>query len=136
VIAMSRQAWNPETASEEQLRLRQAAIEAFRDVDRRLDGAWVLAGLAHAAGVPMEDLEAQTKRSRSTLFRNAKKPASVVLWRLTNLDEVQAVRPDAHLAEHDDPERGIKRGDLLVEDVNEPGQWHVVGLNYPVYRRA
>lgn len=55
--------------------------------------------------------------------------------RLNNLDEVKAVRPDAHLAEQDDPERGIKRGDLLLEDANEPGRWHVVGVNYPVYRR-
>lgn len=74
VIAMSRQPWTPETATDEQLRLRQAAIDAFGRADAELAKAWEAVGAAHAAGVPMEDLAEQTGRSRATLFRHAKPP--------------------------------------------------------------
>jgi DNA-binding MurR/RpiR family transcriptional regulator len=73
VIAMSRRAWTPETATPEQLQLRQAAIEAFQRADRAEAEGYALAGQAHTAGVPMEDLAEQTGRSRATLFRRAKK---------------------------------------------------------------
>lgn len=73
MIAMSRRPWTPETATPEQLRLRQAAIEAFQRADAAEAEGYALAGQAHALGVPMEDLAEQTKRSRATLFRHAKK---------------------------------------------------------------
>jgi hypothetical protein len=76
VIAMSRQAWSPDTATDEQLRLRREAIDAFRRADAATEEGYVLAGQAHAAGVPMEDLAEKTGRSRATLFRHAKKGAS------------------------------------------------------------
>jgi hypothetical protein len=121
---MSRHAWSPDTATEEQLRLRQAAIDAFNEADARLEDAWALAGLAHAAGVPMEDLEAQTKRSRATLFRKAKK-GNAVLWRGDNFDEIQALRPDARMND---------AGDLLLDHADGTGPV-VVGRNYVVHRR-
>lgn len=74
VTAMSRQPWTPETATPEQLRLRQVAIDAFRHVDAELAKAYEAAGVAHTAGVPMEDLAEQSGRSRATLFRHAKPP--------------------------------------------------------------
>lgn len=74
VMTMSRQPWTPETATDEQLRLRQAAIDAFRQADAELAKAYEAAGAAHKAGVPMEDLAEQTGRSRATLFRHSKPP--------------------------------------------------------------
>lgn len=72
VITMARQSWNPDNATEEQLRLRQAAIDAFQQVDAVTADAWRAAHAAHQAGVPMEDLAEQTGRSRATLFRHTK----------------------------------------------------------------
>lgn len=74
MITMSRQPWTPETATDEQLRVRQAAIDAFAEATGALDRAWLLAGWAHDIGVPMEDLAERTTKSRATLFRNARKP--------------------------------------------------------------
>lgn len=64
-----------------------------------------------------------------------RRPASAVRWTGRNFDEVKSVRPDARLAEEDDPETGAVIGDLLIERVNEPGVWVVVGKNYVVHRR-
>lgn len=126
VITMSKHPWSPETATERQLRLRQAAIDAFQRLDQADADAWELAGLAHAAGVPMEDLAEHTRRSRATLFRRAPRTPNAALWMGDNFDEIKAVRPDARLTAD---------GDLEVERVNEPGTWVVVGRNYVVHRR-
>lgn len=127
MTVMSRQPWTPETASERQLRLRQIAIEAFRNADQETERALLAAGAAHAAGVPMEDLAEQTGRSRATLFRHAKKPANAALWTGDNLADVQAVRPEA---------RVNADGELEVERVNGPGRWVVVPVGYVVHRRG
>lgn len=76
MIAMSRRPWTPETATPEQLRLREAAIEAFQRAGAAEAEGYAFAGRAHAAGVPMEDLAEKTGKSRATLFRNAKKPST------------------------------------------------------------
>lgn len=68
---MPRQPWTPETATEAQLRLRQAAIDEFKTADEATQRGYEAAGRAHEAGVPMEDLAEQTGRSRATLFRHA-----------------------------------------------------------------
>lgn len=62
-----------------------------------------------------------------------KRPASAVRWTGHNFEEVKAIRPDARIAEEDDGD--IKRGDLLIERVSEPGKYVVVGRNYVVHRR-
>ncbi|MFY1686386.1 hypothetical protein [Plantactinospora sp. WMMB782] len=67
--------------------------------------------------------------------RLPRRPANAVRWTGKNFDEVKAIRPDARLAEVDDPESQVVAGDLLIERVNEPGTWVVVGRNYVVYRR-
>lgn len=64
-----------------------------------------------------------------------KRPANAVRWTGSNFAEVKAIRPDARLAEVDEPENSIAAGDLLIERVNEPGTWVVVGRNYVVHRR-
>jgi hypothetical protein len=72
VTLMSRQPWNPETATEAQLRLRAEAIAEFKAADEATERGYAAARRAHEAGVPMEDLAEQTGRSRATLFRNIK----------------------------------------------------------------
>jgi hypothetical protein len=63
------------------------------------------------------------------------RPPNAVRWTGHNFEEIRAIRPEARLAEADDPERDILEGDLLIERINEPGIWVVVGRNYVVQRR-
>lgn len=72
MTVMSKPSWTPETATPEQLRLRQAAVDAFKRAGQSEAEGYEYARLAHAAGVPMEDLAKVTKKGRSTLFRRIK----------------------------------------------------------------
>lgn len=76
MIAMPRQPWTPETATETQLRLHKAVAAAAKKADaaiRRAEADLMAAvAAAHEAGVPMEALAEQTGRGRATLFRHAK----------------------------------------------------------------
>jgi len=76
---------------------------------------------ARVAGVPDEVLCDQTEESRATLNRRyGPRKAMTVTWTGDNLEEVQALRPDARLNEG---------GDLEVERGDAPGTFEVVGVN-------
>lgn len=69
---MSRQPWNPETATEVQLRLRTEVGDLAAKRRAVETDLYEKVRAAHEAGVPMEDLAEQADESRATLFRRVK----------------------------------------------------------------
>ncbi len=72
MISMPRRPWTPDTATETQLRLRQAVVDAARQADQAEAALYDAVRQAHEAGVPMDDLADQAGRGRATLFRHTK----------------------------------------------------------------
>lgn len=70
--AGARHPWTPDTATEAQLRLREAVAVAARKAQEADDALLAAVQAAHEAGVPMDDLAEQAGHSRATLFRRVK----------------------------------------------------------------